>query len=62
MLLLSILVSFVLIIPVLFVPALRDIFSLAKLDAMNYLYAFLISVAIVPMVEIVKAIQRAIKK
>ncbi|SEL44541.1 Ca2+-transporting ATPase [Ruminococcus sp. YRD2003] len=62
MLLLSILFSFVLIIPILFVPVFRSVFSLTKLAPMEYLYAFLIAAAIVPIVEIVKAISRAVKK
>ena len=62
MLLLSILFSFVLIIPILFVPVFRSVFSLTKLAPMEYLYAFLIAAAIVPIVEIVKAIRRAVKK
>lgn len=55
----SILVSFALIVPILLVPALRDVFSLELLSGMQYLYAFLIAAVIVPVVEIVKAIQRA---
>jgi Ca2+-transporting ATPase len=62
MLIFSIVLSFVLIIPILFIPALRGVFSLAKLDAMEYLYAFLIAAAIIPIVEIVKAVTRAVKK
>jgi Ca2+-transporting ATPase len=62
MLLLSILLSFVLIIPILLVPALRGVFSLAELAPMEYLYALLIAAAIVPIVEIVKAVRRAVKK
>ena len=58
----SILVSFVLIVPILLVPALRDIFSLELLSGMQYLYAFLIAAAIVPVVEVVKAIQQAVSR
>ena len=61
MLILSIILSFVLIIPILFVPALRNIFSLTSLAPVEYLSAFLIAAVIVPIVEIVKAVQRAIK-
>ncbi len=54
----SIILSFLILIPILFVPAMRSIFSLVKLDALNYLWAILISAAIIPIVETVKAFQR----
>ena len=62
MLALSIIVSFVLIVPILLVPALRNIFDLVALDAMQYVWAFVLAAVIVPVVEVVKAIQRAISK
>ena len=62
MLALSIVVSFVLIVPILLVPALRNIFDLVALDAMQYVWAFVLAAVIVPVVEVVKAIQRAISK
>ena len=54
----SILLSFVLTVPLLLIPALRNIFSLASLSGMQLLYAALLAAAIVPIVEIVKACQR----
>lgn len=62
MLIFSIMFSFILIIPILFVPALRNIFSLVKLSSINYVNAFLIAAVIVPVVEIVKLIQRSSAK
>lgn len=61
MLLGSVLLSFVLTAAVLLIPALRGIFSLEALSGMQYLWAILLAAAIVPIVEIVKAIRR-IKK
>lgn len=61
-LLLSILASFVITIPVLLIPAMQNIFSLDQLSGMNYLYAVLLAVAIVPIVEIVKFFQRSGEK
>jgi Ca2+-transporting ATPase len=58
----AILLSAVLTIPVLFIPALRNIFSLSALSGMNYLWAFLAGVCILPIVEIVKCFQRAASK
>ena len=58
----SVLLSFVLTIPLVFVPALRGIFSLVKLTGMQLLWAVLLAVAIVPIVELVKAFQRSIDK
>lgn len=55
---LSVLLSFVLIVPVMLIPALQKIFSLAALSGMQYLYALLLAAAIVPIVELVKAFQR----
>ena len=58
----SVLLSFVLTIPLVFVPALRGIFSLVKLTGMQLLWAVLLAVTIVPIVELVKAFQRSIDK
>ena len=58
MLVFAIAFSFVLSVPVLLVPALQGIFSLAALTPMQYLVGALLAVAIVPLVEVVKAIQR----
>ncbi|MBQ8923001.1 MAG: cation-translocating P-type ATPase [Oscillospiraceae bacterium] len=58
MLLFSIMLSFVLIVPVMLIPALRKVFSLVALSGMQYLYALLLAAAIVPIVEAVKAFQR----
>ncbi|WP_303835618.1 cation-translocating P-type ATPase [Ruminococcus flavefaciens] len=58
----AIALSALLTIPVLFIPALRDMFSLEALDGMNYLWAFLAGACIVPIVEIVKCFQRAADK
>lgn len=58
----AIALSAVLTIPVLFIPALRNMFSLVSLSGMNYLWAFIAGACIVPIVEIVKAFQRASSK
>ena len=58
----AILLSAVLTVPVLFIPALRNMFSLSALSGMNYLWAFLVGACIVPIVEIVKCFQRAADK
>ena len=58
----SIALSFVLTAVVLLIPALRNIFSLASLSGMQYLWAILLAALIVPVVEIVKAIRRASAK
>ena len=58
-LLFSVLASLLLTIPILFVPVLRNIFSLVQLSGTQFLYAVLLAVAIMPVVEIVKAVQRA---
>ena len=58
----SIALSAVLTVPVLFIPKLREIFSLTALNGMNYLWAFLAGACIVPVVEIVKCFQRASDK
>ena len=58
-LLLSVLVSFFLTIPLVFIPALRNVFSLVKLDGIQLLWAVLLAAAIVPIVECVKIFQRA---
>ncbi|HBB71713.1 MAG TPA: ATPase [Ruminococcus sp.] len=57
----SIIVSFLILIPILFVPGLRNIFSLTKLSAMEYVLAVVVAAVIVPVVEIVKAIRRGKK-
>ncbi len=54
----SVLVSLALTIPLVFIPALRKIFSLVSLSGMQVLYAVLLAAAIVPIVETVKAIRR----
>ena len=61
-LLFSVLASLLLTIPILFVPVLRNIFSLVQLSGTQFLYAILLAVAIMPVVEIVKAVQRAKEK
>lgn len=61
MLTISIIVSFLILIPILFVPGLRNIFSLTKLSAMEYVLAVVVAAVIVPVVEIVKAIRRGKK-
>ena len=58
----AIVLSAVLTIPVLFIPALREMFSLEALTGMNYLWAFVAGACIVPVVEIVKCFQRAASK
>lgn len=55
----SICAAFCLMALILFIPALRGIFSLTSLSGLNYLWAVLIAGAIVPIVETVKAAQRA---
>ena len=54
----SIALSFLLIVPVMLIPALQTIFSLVSLSWMQYLYAILLAAVIVPVVELVKAFQR----
>ena len=61
MLTISIIVSFLILIPILLVPGLRSIFSLVKLSGMQYVLAAVIAAAIVPIVEVVKAFQRSKK-
>jgi Ca2+-transporting ATPase len=58
----SIALSALLTVPVLFIPKLREIFSLTALNGMNYLWAFLAGACIVPIVEVVKCFQRASDK
>ena len=58
----AIALSAVLTLPILLIPALRNIFSLSALSGMNYLYAFLAGFCILPIVEIVKCFQRAASK
>jgi Ca2+-transporting ATPase len=62
MLLGSVLLSFVLTVPVALIPALQKIFSLVKLSGMQYVWAIVLAALIVPVVEIVKAFQRAGQK
>lgn len=50
--------SVVLTVPLLFIPALRSLFSLATLTPTQYLISFGLAALIVPIVEIVKAIER----
>ena len=57
----SIILSFVLMALILFIPVFREIFSLTSLSGLNYLWSVLVAAAIVPIVEIVKAFQRAKK-
>ena len=58
----AIALSAVLTLPILFIPALRNIFSLSALSGMNYFYAVLAGFCILPIVEIVKCFQRAASK
>ena len=58
MLVFAIAFSFALSVPILLIPALQKIFSLATLSASQYLIGFLLAACIVPLVEAVKAIQR----
>ena len=58
----AIALSAVLTIPVLFIPALREMFSLESLTTTNYLWTFLAGACIVPIVEIVKFFQRTAAK
>ena len=54
----AIALSAVLTIPILFIPSLREMFSLVELLSENYLCAFICGVFIVPIVELVKYFQR----
>lgn len=58
----SIFLSFILTLPILLVPALREIFSLAELTGAQYLAGFGLAAVIIPLVEIAKAVKRAAKK
>ncbi len=58
----AIALSALLTVPVLFIPSLRNMFSLEVLTGANYLWAFLAGACIVPIVEIVKCFQRAADK
>ena len=58
-LLFSVIASMLLTIPIIFVPVLRNVFSLVQLSGTQILYAILLAVAIMPIVELVKAVQRA---
>jgi Ca2+-transporting ATPase len=58
-LLFSVLASMMLTLPIIFVPVLRNVFSLVQLSGTQLLYAILLAAAIVPIVEIVKAVQRS---
>ena len=55
----AIILTFVLTIPILLVPALRGVFSLVSLSGSEYLTAFLLAAVIVPLVEVVKVFQRS---
>ncbi|SHM12054.1 cation-translocating P-type ATPase [Ruminococcus flavefaciens] len=54
----AIALSAVLTIPILFIPSLREMFSLSELIAENYLCAFICGAFILPIVEAVKYFQR----
>ncbi|MCR4793601.1 MAG: cation-translocating P-type ATPase [Ruminococcus sp.] len=58
----AIALSAVLTIPILFIPSLREMFSLSELIAENYLCAFICGAFILPIVEAVKCFQRAADK
>ncbi len=58
----SIMLSFVLTLPLLLIPALRDIFSLTELTGSQYLAAAGLAAVIIPLVEAAKAIKRSMKK
>lgn len=55
----SIILTFVLMIPILLIPALRGIFSLVSLSGSEYITSFLLGAVIVPIVEVVKVFQRS---
>lgn len=52
--------SVVLTVPLLFIPALRSLFSLAALTPAQYLIGFGLAALIMPIVEIIKAIERKV--
>ena len=54
----SILLSFILTDLIIFIPTLRNIFSLAEISIVQFLLAAAVAAMIVPVVEMVKAIQR----
>ena len=54
----AIALSAILTIPILFIPSLREMFSLTELIPENYLCAFICGAFIVPIVEAVKWFQR----
>jgi len=58
----AILLSFVLMMGIIIIPGLNDIFKVAHLDAYQWGIVILASFAIIPVVEIVKAVQRAMGK
>lgn len=55
----SIILTFVLMLPILLIPALRGIFSLVSLSGSEYITSFLLGAVIVPIVEVVKVFQRS---
>jgi len=58
----SMLTSFVLTTAVIYVPFLRDAFGFASISLEEYVIAILIAIVIVPVMEIIKLIQRAAAK
>ena len=44
------------------IPGLAEVFGFAELDLVHYLYSLLLAVMIIPLVEIYKAIMRAVEK
>jgi len=54
----AMLLSFVLTISVIYIPGLNTTFKLTALSAGNFFAAFGLAFAIIPIVEIVKAVQR----
>lgn len=54
--------SFILTFGVIYIPGLNDVFSLTALSAANFLEALGIALIIIPVVELVKLIQRCIRK
>jgi len=56
------LTSFVLTTAVIYVPFLRDAFGFASISLEEYVIAILIAIVIVPVMEIIKLIQRAAAK
>ena len=54
--------AFVLTLAVLYIPFLRDAFHFAHISLAEFLIALLIGIMIIPVVEIQKAVQRAMRK